>query len=430
MSLGPAKVRVEIFREPALFDDSFAKGWTTITGSFASDGDVAAVIGFGAVGRIEKTVTAIDTDENAQLALRVTVVGGTGTKWGLKVYDDIVPEWVTIFTGKPFVGLYEVILPAGKSITKIALLEETVGDVTNRVDFDYVIIAKNAMLLPDMGDLVEELRITHPLLNSGIAGAHLSIPNFSGAPGPTLYDVLISIMKGGEHYAGAQVQIGDQTYNDGDTAHLQAMTHTLSPIIPDDVFDVWDVVDVNIEVDVEEEASTYLIVLGTGSDELILYLETGCPDSEQLINWGFETGDLTGWDYVLVPIIKTNYGSIYPHHGSYMVYLDTGVAISQDVNVPVECFDEEAGGKLEFYWCAWFGGCGEGGTHIHCRLTYTDDTYTDVLPPENTDSSWNWVNLLPYLEAGKTLKRIAIYYDDSGYGRWALVDCVSCVPWV
>jgi hypothetical protein len=424
MSLGPAKVRVEIFREPAFFDDSFAKDWTTITGSFASDGDVAAVIGFSAVGRIEKTVTAIDTDENAHLALRVSVVGGTGTKWGLKVYDNVVPEWLTIFTGKPFVGLYEKILPAGKSITKIALLEETVGDVTNRVDFDYLVIAKNAMLLPDMGDLVEELLITRPLLNSGIAGAKLSIPNFSGAPGPTLYDVLISVMKGGEHYAGAQVQIGDQTYNDGDTAHLQAMTHTLNAIIPDDVFDVWAVVDVNIYVDVEEENPTYLIVLGTGTDELILYLETGCPEAEQVVNGEFETGDFTGWTTTLAPIIKTIYGGLGPYHGTYFVYFDPGCAVAQDfaTPIPVSCFDPE-GTNLDLAWFGYYHSCSMEGTTIKVRLTYTDDTYTDVESAETTIMDWALLDLKPFLVAGKTLKSIKVLYDGV---RFVCFDAVSC----
>jgi hypothetical protein len=181
LSLNPAKVRVEIFRESGFFDDNFCKGWTLITGLFTRNGDIIEITGYSEVGRAEKNLPNLDTNIYTKIECRVTAIGVSPTIWGIKVYDDLTSTWLTIWTGQIATGLFEVSLPLGKTLTKIALLEEYVGNYTNYVDFDYVAICKNSLLVPDLGDLVEELTVTRPLLNNAINGAKLTIPNFAGA---------------------------------------------------------------------------------------------------------------------------------------------------------------------------------------------------------------------------------------------------------
>lgn len=179
--LAPAKVRVEVFREPGFFDDNFAKGWVTISGASVSDGDQEIIFGLGDVGRVEKDVSPnLSITTYKQIIVRVTAVYGVGTKWGVQVYLLGV-GWVTVWTGQTGTGVFELQMGSGQTITKIALLEEYAGDVSNRVYFDYVAICKGSLLVPDLGELVEKLTVTRPLLNQGIAGAKISVPNFAGA---------------------------------------------------------------------------------------------------------------------------------------------------------------------------------------------------------------------------------------------------------
>jgi len=88
-----------------------------------------------------------------------------------------------------------------------------------------------------------------------------------------MYSITISVIKGGEHYGGGAAVIGTESYADGEVAHLSVGTISLGVSIPDDVFESWTVVGSNITVDVPEEPDTYLNVLGTGNDTLILTLQ-------------------------------------------------------------------------------------------------------------------------------------------------------------
>lgn len=180
MSVAPAKVRFEIFREPGFFDDSFAKGWTQTSGVAAFDGETATVYGYYAFGCAEKSLPNLVVTTYQLVQVRVTEVAGSGTKWGVKVYDG--SSWLDVFSNQSGVGVFESFIPAtGNPLTKIALLEETVGDLSNCVVFDYVVICKGAMLVPDLGDAIEELYIVRPLLNNGISSMTVTFQNFSGA---------------------------------------------------------------------------------------------------------------------------------------------------------------------------------------------------------------------------------------------------------
>jgi hypothetical protein len=157
-------------------DDSFAKGWTLISGySFESDGDVASLVADASVDCIiEKTFPAsLSSDVYTRLQARITDVDATTD---VLLYNESLAAWDLVLTATT-PGLVEVSLLAGKVYTKIRLKIPTIS----YADIDYVAICKNSMLIPDMGDLVDELRVTRPLLNSGIAGAKLSIPNLARA---------------------------------------------------------------------------------------------------------------------------------------------------------------------------------------------------------------------------------------------------------
>jgi hypothetical protein len=183
-NLPQPKCRIEIFREPGFFDDNFVKGWTVISGSFATNGEYATIIGFAAVGRIEKNVPSLNTSLYTRIQVRVKSVSGTNTTWGVKVYSSS-GVWYTVWTGQTSAGIFEAYTPSGITITKIALLEEYAGDTSNRVEFDYVAICKNPLLTPvtetlSVTDAIESLEITLPILSRGLAGAKFKLPNFNG----------------------------------------------------------------------------------------------------------------------------------------------------------------------------------------------------------------------------------------------------------
>ena len=171
--MNPAKVRVEIFREPGFFDDNWQKGWTKTsagTSSFSTDGDVAHLDkGDQTECVIEKTFPGLSTTTYSKLVIRCT----STNEW-FYVYGWYNSAWNLIYNGTD-VGVFEASIEAGYTITKIKI---RTGGVSS---LDYVAIDENSLLVPDLGDLVEELTVTRPLLNNGIAGAKLSIPNFAGS---------------------------------------------------------------------------------------------------------------------------------------------------------------------------------------------------------------------------------------------------------
>jgi len=182
----PPKVRVEIFRGPGFFDDSFAKGWSVITGGYQSSGDEVIVTGLNTPGRIEKSFSTLNRLTYPKLIVRVTKIIGENTRWGIKLWDGI--GWNDIFTDQSGTGLFETtIWTPNANVSQIALLRENSGPASDQVFFEYVAICKATVLVPDLGDLAEEMTITSPILSRGISGAKFSIPNFNGA-----YNGLIS----------------------------------------------------------------------------------------------------------------------------------------------------------------------------------------------------------------------------------------------
>ena len=179
-NLPTPKCRIEVFREPGFFDDNFAKAWTAVSGSYITSGDDVKVYGAAdGAGRIEKSLPNLNTNTYTKIQVRISAIYYGA--WGIKVYDGTT--WNTVWTGQATVGLFETTLPAGKTLTKIALLQENAG-TGNYVRFDYVAICKNPLLTPvtedlSVADAIESLEITLPILSRGLAGAKFKLPNFS-----------------------------------------------------------------------------------------------------------------------------------------------------------------------------------------------------------------------------------------------------------
>lgn len=178
--LSPAKVRVEIFREPLFFDDHFCiknRAWalTSVgTSSISKDGKTLTV------NSGDQTYGSADCDcpdflsTGAKAEIRVISLTA-GRTWRFNIYYS--GAWHNVGGYQNGVGLIELTLPSGYTVTKIQLTAD--GAACTAV-FDYVAITKYSPIVPDMGDLVEELSVTRPLLNNAISGAKLSIPNTGG----------------------------------------------------------------------------------------------------------------------------------------------------------------------------------------------------------------------------------------------------------
>jgi hypothetical protein len=176
-----AKARIEIFRSPKLFDDHFCKNWSLASGgtsSWSKDGDIATINSgnqpYGSVQRV------VDIDTSAFGKLIVRVASGSGA-WSVSAL--VHSGWIILAQGTG-PGLFEVDLPSGETIGYLVMNSVGVG-VTAK--FDYLAICKYALLVPDLGDIVESLTVIRPVLRRGITSASFIIPNFAGA-----YNGLIS----------------------------------------------------------------------------------------------------------------------------------------------------------------------------------------------------------------------------------------------
>lgn len=149
-----------------------------------------------------------------------------------------------------------------------------------------------------------------------------------------------------------------------------------------------------------------------------------CPSGEQITNGGFETGDFTGWSHNLWQYVSSG----YPSSGSYACELQAYGWIAQDLANPVlaECLTDSsvlgfyAGNDTVYYFSLTF--------YFRATLTYDDESTTVVdfewntIPDQQTP--YEFVNLKPYVEAGKTLKSIKIERLASQEDTW--IDDVSC----
>lgn len=159
-----------------------------------------------------------------------------------------------------------------------------------------------------------------------------------------------------------------------------------------------------------------------------------CPSGEQITNGGFETGDFTGWTAVAnhygtgkLPTIETTILGEVPHSGSYMAYFGDGgdwleAYIEQTLSILVECVQK---------FSVWKNGSRPvsppAGSISRFSIFYSDATTTTVTHETTAPyhSEWEEIDLLPYLEAAKTIIKIRIErYDDYG-GWWHLYDDIS-----
>ena len=125
-----------------------------------------------------------------------------------------------------------------------------------------------------------------------------------------------------------------------------------------------------------------------------------CPEGEQIVNGGFETGDFTGW-------IETGNNqeitSFDPHSGAYCVNLymfQSWIgAIKQELIEPISysCIDS---------FTTWFAAGQSGGDYLTITVTYTDDTTTEWTEFTGADVDWHEINIKSHLDEAKSVKSI------------------------
>jgi len=135
-----------------------------------------------------------------------------------------------------------------------------------------------------------------------------------------------------------------------------------------------------------------------------------CPEGEQIVNGGFETGDLPPWE------AKYNYVTDrYAHTGTYSCYITYAGWTKQTVSIPVNCI------KSFTLWA--YNEFDDRDAYVRVIAHYTDDT-SDEHEFMETRLAWAQFDMLPYLTAGKTIDyiRIQVSGDVGSY-----VDDVSLV---
>ena len=184
MSLAVPCVRMEIFRGPRLVDDNFVKDWSFnavgadgLTGySFVTDGDIVTInSGSGGfanswVQYVKPVSGSTDIYQKAMVRARRKTANG---RWALIVhYTDGTSDGTGWRDDAEFT-IVTVSLTAGKTIDYIYLHCLTTDGNAAEVEYDYVAICKDTMLVPvdeTKSDIVESLTITLPLLHHGVGG--------------------------------------------------------------------------------------------------------------------------------------------------------------------------------------------------------------------------------------------------------------------
>jgi len=163
-------------------------------------------------------------------------------------------------------------------------------------------------------------------------------------------------------------------------------------------------------------------------DKLIPWLMAKRSIGKTIVNGGFETGDFTGWE-----IGYEDIGSEFPfitdrepHSGLYCCqFPESGYNwIAQYVNIPVECVRE-----LSFWKYGTHYYSPPVGSRTLIVIFYTDGTTTEVKHETSfkEDHVWVKIDLTPFLEPGKTIKRIKIKRNENWGGYVQRVDDVSVV---
>jgi len=178
---------VEILRGPPyFFDDHFSKAtWDTWQATKVIYGDlidVTIAAGYTAGAITHPLGATISTDPYRFLVVRATAF--YGTNWRIEV--PVLGAGYTIFkiftdTGLKIIDLYAENGGAHFNYNQFSIrVDGAQGDF---VQLDYVATCNYlSVLVPvDVGDVVEELTITRPLLAQGVSGAQLTLQNFGGA---------------------------------------------------------------------------------------------------------------------------------------------------------------------------------------------------------------------------------------------------------
>lgn len=117
---------------------------------------------------------------------------------------------------------------------------------------------------------------------------------------------------------------------------------------------------------------------------------------EKIVNGGFETGDDTGWDNENGYVVNTD-----KHSGTYCLDMSlTNALLGQaaDFSPTITKSSIETFGF-------WYRGI--NGKEFRCYLYYTDAIYSAHFET-CVDNSWHYMDLLPYVTNGKSLKNFKI----------------------
>jgi hypothetical protein len=154
-----------------------------------------------------------------------------------------------------------------------------------------------------------------------------------------------------------------------------------------------------------------------------------CPSGEQIVNGGFETGDLTGWTATgNITVV----GNLFPQEGTYWagIYdasLGLTGSLEQDFanTIPYECFGPTSVFKL--YVAAGLQISPPVGGRVTIRIRYTDDTET-IIEWERTagNPGWNEIDLKSYIELGKTVKGLTLDLNAQNTKNAVEVDGCTC----
>jgi hypothetical protein len=138
-----------------------------------------------------------------------------------------------------------------------------------------------------------------------------------------------------------------------------------------------------------------------------------CPEGEQMVNGGFETGDSTGWTGPFLNIVTDPvHSGVYACELGYQLYMSQTLAET----ITVDCIES---------WDVWvYGSLGGGGykAALAIIVTYTDATTTSWTE-YNLDPAWLKIDILSHLESGKTVESIYFHSIDDVAFYVTVDDC-------